>query len=545
MNPMVKLAASALPGERKYILFAGAGVSKDAGIPTAWDLMLKTAALLYTAEDPAAKDRVNLEEWFASSPYAGMGYSELMGELYPNHPDQQSFLSSFLGDKPIGEAHKLIAELARRGIIRAIVTTNFDDCLERALEEKGLKAQVISTEEDLEHSEPLIHCKQIRVYKPHGDLGRGALRNTPIDLEQLAPLMEQELIRVLGEHGVIVVGYSGADKGIQKVFAQRSHRLYPLFWVNLRPPEGEIGGILGDTGYTYIECKGASQFLGDYIQLGDRLERQGPVVGKGPSIWELKTALDSNANLAGPSYSDFLSGITNDLKKSLPDFSRYSERDDAIVEQVDKGLHVTARFIEGALLAARYDNDDALRAVYQSFGEAIRLYEPPDEVSQPFYESDFDGFKFLAYEMFLSFMSSLVRYGRWERIGKLLENEIFVEDEFHSSSYAPFYRVNVPMPSFYERAKRLRLREPHAVGTIIKQRFEGELSEYFRFGEIMEADYFLFMRTACHEEDPKSPTHVWWPRTCSFMDFAPSFVKKAESQAFLNRSGAFMRDTVV
>jgi len=39
MNPVVKLAASALPGEKKYVLFAGAGVSKDAGMPTAWDLM--------------------------------------------------------------------------------------------------------------------------------------------------------------------------------------------------------------------------------------------------------------------------------------------------------------------------------------------------------------------------------------------------------------------------------------------------------------------------------------------------------------------------
>ena len=29
------------------MLFAGAGVSKDAGMPTAWDLMLKTARLLY------------------------------------------------------------------------------------------------------------------------------------------------------------------------------------------------------------------------------------------------------------------------------------------------------------------------------------------------------------------------------------------------------------------------------------------------------------------------------------------------------------------
>jgi len=52
MNPIVKLIANALPGDKKYILFAGAGVSKDAGIPTTWELMLKTAGLLYVADNP-------------------------------------------------------------------------------------------------------------------------------------------------------------------------------------------------------------------------------------------------------------------------------------------------------------------------------------------------------------------------------------------------------------------------------------------------------------------------------------------------------------
>ncbi len=70
LDPTIRLAASALPGEEKFILFAGAGVSKDAGIPTSWDLMLKTAALLYAAEGNTDTDDINLEEWFIDSKYA-------------------------------------------------------------------------------------------------------------------------------------------------------------------------------------------------------------------------------------------------------------------------------------------------------------------------------------------------------------------------------------------------------------------------------------------------------------------------------------------
>ena len=81
MNPIVKLAASALPGERKYILFAGAGVSKDAGIPTAWDLMLKTAGLLYASESDEIDPKVDLEEWFLKSDDAQMEYSQLIEKI--------------------------------------------------------------------------------------------------------------------------------------------------------------------------------------------------------------------------------------------------------------------------------------------------------------------------------------------------------------------------------------------------------------------------------------------------------------------------------
>jgi NAD-dependent SIR2 family protein deacetylase len=137
MNPIVKLAASAVPGEKKYVLLAGAGVSKDAGIPTAWDLMLSTASLLYVAENKETNpksSRNQIEEWFLKSEYANKEYAELMDLLYPNYPDQQDFLKKHLKGHKLGDSHRGIAELARRGIIRAIITTNFDHYIEKALE---------------------------------------------------------------------------------------------------------------------------------------------------------------------------------------------------------------------------------------------------------------------------------------------------------------------------------------------------------------------------------------------------------------------------
>lgn len=536
MNPIVKLAASALPGEKKFVLFAGAGVSKDAGIPTAWDLMLKTAGLLYAADCEVVKSNVNLEDWFVGSKYAQMEYSELIEKLYPSYPDQQDFLKGYLDKYEIGQAHRGIAQLARRGIIRAVITTNFDHYIEKALIEKGLETQVISTDEDLKNSEPLIHCKAVRIYKPHGNLGHGALRNTPKDLQQLSPEMEKELIRVLSEHGVIVLGYAGRDKGIQKIFQERSYSYYPLFWINPSSPEGEIKDILKEKDYTYIPCTGASQFINDFLQLLERLKELAPETGAGPTISDLKYAFSSSKEPIAPLYSDYLKNILKDLERTRPDFSQFAELDEAIIAQIKNGIPISYRFIEAALLAAKYGSVEAIEVMYNFFGSVLKLYDVPEGFSGSFHREDFDGFKFLGFEMFVSLISALIKYSHWDIIGDILPNDLFVERTYESK-YIPFKYISQYMASLDEiRNKRLDLRRISVAGDLYKERFtDSELSKLLIHKELLEADYFLFMRTVSHEDNLQYVRSVWCPRSCVWLDVPPGYIVKAESKRFLEK----------
>ncbi|MCL5037886.1 MAG: SIR2 family protein [Chloroflexi bacterium] len=534
MNPLVKLVASALPGEKKYVLFAGAGVSKDAGIPTAWDLMMKTASLLYVADNDAVDPSINLEDWFIKSDYSQMQYSELVEKIYPKYPDQQDFLKKYIDNYKLGQAHKGIAELVRRGIIRSIITTNFDHYIEKALEEIGLEPQVISTDEDLKNSVPLIHCKSARIYKPHGNLGHGALRNTPKDLENLSPLMEEELIKVLSDHGVIVLGYSGRDVGIQKLFENRSYNYYPLFWVNPSPPEGDIEELLKAKDYTYIPCTGASQFINDYLQLLERLKSLAPPTGSGPAVPELKYALSSSREPVAQLYSQYLDNINVELEQIRPDFSKYDERDDSIVEQINRGITISCRFIEAALLASEYGNLEAIVPIYEFFGKAYKLYSLPDGFSGKYQTIDFDGYKFLVYEMFVSFIASLIKNNRWDIIGELLNEDLFVERE-RGSNYVSHVSISEYIRSLDEiRNKRLNLRRLSVMADFIEDRFtNGELSRLIKHKDFLEADYFLFMRSICHEMNLENLWNVWCPRSCVYLKGAPSYIVKAESQRFL------------
>jgi hypothetical protein len=42
INPIIPLSYNLSDGRRKYVLFCGAGISKDAGVPTGWDILLET-----------------------------------------------------------------------------------------------------------------------------------------------------------------------------------------------------------------------------------------------------------------------------------------------------------------------------------------------------------------------------------------------------------------------------------------------------------------------------------------------------------------------
>jgi len=532
-NPIVKLAASALPGEKKYVLFAGAGVSKDSGIPTAWDLMLKTASLLYVAENDSTDPNVNLGDWFIKSPYSNMEYSELIEKIYPHIPDQQNFLDKYLTEYDIGEAHRYIAELARKNIIRAIITTNFDHYIEKALEEKGLKIQVISTDEDLRNSEPLIHCKAIRIYKPHGTLGKGALKNTPKDLEKLSPIMERELIRVLSEHGVIVLGYSGRDKGIQTIFNERNYTYYPLFWVGPQSPEGEIKGILDAKDWTYIQCFGASQFIKDYLNLLSRLDSIAPEIGSGLTISDLKHALESQNKPAVPLYSEYLNDIFKRLSKMKPDFTKFEHRDDAIVKQIEDSLSISYDFIEAAALASMYHNIDVIKTIHEHFGFFLKLYDIPDDFYDSYHETDFDGYKFLVYEMFVSFIAELIKYGRWDSLGYILSEDLFLESR-RGSRYVKIENISEYVRSLNEfRNRRLELRRVSVMADYIKDIFENsDLSKLISHKDFLEADYFLFMRTVCKED---STYNIWIPRSCVYLKNIPIYLGKAESSSFLEK----------
>src|SRR3972149_7533323 len=173
INPVIPLAYNIADGSRKYILFCGAGVSKDANILTGWDILLETLRIIRTQEEEVNNNYSNEEmEAYYHKRYEDKEYSDIISSIFPSNEEQRDYLIKFFDGKSPSKAHQLITEWVKKGLIRFIVTTNFDSLIEHALDEIGLRGKysVISNGEDVLTSKPWHNEDICRIYKLHGTI---------------------------------------------------------------------------------------------------------------------------------------------------------------------------------------------------------------------------------------------------------------------------------------------------------------------------------------------------------------------------------------
>lgn len=245
LDPLVMLATGVHAKPGVYALLLGSGVSTGAGIPTGWGVvqeLVRRAAAAHDPDDPDAADAAaaDPDAWWASNGDGQpLGYSNLLAALAPTPAARQSLLAGFFepgesdaeaGQKVAGAAHHAIAQLAKRGLIRVILTTNFDRLMERALEEAGIPPQVVSSPHGVAAMTPLPHAG-VTVIKLHGDYADLAMRNTIDELSLYPRELDALLDRVFDEYGLIISGWSADwDKALVAAMERLKSRRYPLYW---------------------------------------------------------------------------------------------------------------------------------------------------------------------------------------------------------------------------------------------------------------------------------------------------------------------------
>ncbi len=141
------------------------------------------------------------------------------------------------GLKTPTKAHRAIAQLVKAEYLRLILTTNFDRLLEAALDEVGVSATIISSEDQLKAADPYVHQRCV-VVKLHGDYRDARIKNTPDELAKYSTAVNRFLDRALDEFGFIVCGWSGLyDEALKSAVLRSPSRRYSWYWLTRKKPE--------------------------------------------------------------------------------------------------------------------------------------------------------------------------------------------------------------------------------------------------------------------------------------------------------------------
>ncbi|WP_292521486.1 SIR2 family protein [Methanoculleus sp.] len=238
-DDIIPAAFAVASSPKRYALLLGSGIS-GGKLPTGReitrDLIRRTAALSMERIDGDPLD------WYRERYGAEPTFPGLFKTLKARDGDEEAILDGyFTVEDEDGErvapgptpAHRTIAAMVKEGLIGLIVTTNFDDLMERALREEGVQPVVITELSDPEMMS--VFPDRCRIVKVNGDYPSTDLRMTPEDLKDYTPNIKDYLHRIFAEYGLIVCGWSAKDDtGLVRILAgeelEGRVRRYSTLW---------------------------------------------------------------------------------------------------------------------------------------------------------------------------------------------------------------------------------------------------------------------------------------------------------------------------
>ncbi|PSB27093.1 SIR2 family protein [Chlorogloea sp. CCALA 695] len=290
IDPILSLSLSIHANQGVYALLLGSGVSRSAGIPTGWEVVLdliRKLALL-SSEDC----QPDAATWYRNKYQEEPNYSKLIDLIAKSPSERSQLLKNYFeptsedreqGLKMPTATHRAIASLVAEGYIRVILTTNFDRLMEKALEEVGINPTVIDTPDAINGAMPLTHTK-CSIIKMHGDYLDTRIKNTPTELEQYDQRLDSLLDRVFDEFGLIVCGWSGEwDTALRSAIERCPNRRFTTYWAARREPKGLAKDLFGLRGGVFVQIRDADSFfeeLAEKVFALQELEKPHPLSAK-------------------------------------------------------------------------------------------------------------------------------------------------------------------------------------------------------------------------------------------------------------------------
>ena len=278
IEPIQSLAFAMRAQPKLYALLLGSGVSKAAGIPTGWEVVLDLVGKLAAMQSEEAPDP---GAWYRAKYGSDPDYSELIKAVAPTQAQRQQILREYWEADPADPpdaakrptlAHTAIANLVKGGFVKIIVTTNFDRLVENALRDAGVEPVVLSSPDGIAGMTPLDHT-DCCVIKLHGDYLDERILNTTDELSKYPKVVNDVLDRILQDYGLVVCGWSGAwDIALANAIRRAESRRYTTYWAAHGPLGDEAKRMIKARDAQVMRIESADSFFGDLSSLVQALE---------------------------------------------------------------------------------------------------------------------------------------------------------------------------------------------------------------------------------------------------------------------------------
>lgn len=354
-DSLLKLSISLHTNPGVYALLLGSGISRVAGIPTGWEIVLdliERVAKLEGGEDPKPEPDKWYHQKFGKLP----NYAEILERLAPTQAERNALLRPYFepteeareeGLKMPTSAHKAIASLVKDGYIRMILTTNFDRLLEIALEEQGITPDVISTEDALKGAIPYVHSKCV-IVKLNGDYRDMRIKNTAEELAQYSDELNKFLDRILDEFGLVICGWSGSwDTALRNAILCRQSRRFTTYWVCKGKQSDDAERLTKHMRAETVDIESADKF---FIE----------IVEKVYALREVERPHPLSTPMA----------IAN-IKRYLSEPKHYIRLHDLTIDETEK--------LYAKLYSSQFDTHDRTAIEKEGFQKRIRQYEALSE----------------------------------------------------------------------------------------------------------------------------------------------------------------------
>lgn len=191
---------------QKYHLFLGAGASVKSGVRLASRMMQEFEARL---SDRMAE--IRLEKWYADGEFV---FARLFERAHDTTSHRQNYIRQCLEGAEPSEGYYFLASLINsNAAFRVVMTTNFDDLVSTASMNLNCSRRPLELWNKHLFGKLDAYSDYPIVVKLHGDYrSRRAMKNSVDEVNQTFKDFVGPLTRLASNSGLVVAGYSGADR---------------------------------------------------------------------------------------------------------------------------------------------------------------------------------------------------------------------------------------------------------------------------------------------------------------------------------------------